>query len=75
MTRKAIGKQLSCFWRDLEAIDEKLSMGKTLTARQAERLNTIRTIYAQQKYMYDNRTHKVPDRIVSVSQPFVCPIV
>ena len=25
--------------------------------------------------MYDNRTHSVPDRIVSVSQPFVRPIV
>ena len=24
--------------------------------------------------MYDNRTHSVPDRIVSVSQPFVRPI-
>ena len=29
----------------------------------------------QQKYMYDNRTHSVSDRIVSVSQPFVRPIV
>ena len=40
-----------------------------------ERLDTIRTIYEQQKYMYDIRTHSVPDRIVSVSQPFVRPIV
>ena len=40
-----------------------------------ERLDTIRTIYEQQKYMYDHRTHSVPDRIVSVSQPFVRPIV
>ena len=40
-----------------------------------ERLNTIRTIYEQQKYMYDNHTHSVPNRIVSVSQPFVRPIV
>ena len=36
---------------------------------------TIRTVYEQQKYMYDNRTHSVPDRIVSVSQSFVRPIV
>lgn len=43
--------------------------------RQMERLDTIRTIYEQQKYMYDHRTHSVPDRIVSVSQPFVRPIV
>ena len=28
-----------------------------------------------QEDMYDNRTHRVPDRIVSVSQPFVRPIV
>ena len=75
MTRKAIGKQLSYLKRDLEAIDGKLLLGKSLTDRQMERLNTLRTIYQQQKYMYDNRTHSVPDRIVSVSQPFVRPIV
>ena len=38
-------------------------------------MGTIRAVYEQQKYMYDNRTHSVPDRIVSVSQPFVRPIV
>ena len=75
MTRKAIGKQLSYLKRDLEAIDGKLLLGKSLTDRQMERLNTLRSIYQQQKYMYDNRTHSVPDRIVSVSQPFVRPIV
>ena len=75
MTRKAIGKQLKYLRRDLHAIDCRLSLGKMLTAQQAERLDTIRTIYEQQKYMYDHRTHSVPDRIVSVSQPFVRPIV
>ena len=75
MTRKAIGKQLSYLKRDLEAIEDKLLLGKILTGRQTERLNTICTIYQQQKYMYDKRTHSVPDRIVSVSQPFVRPIV
>ena len=75
MTRKAIGKQLGYLRRDLNAIDGKLSLGKSLTTRQMERLDTIRTVYEQQKYMYDNHTHSVPDRIVSVSQPFVRPIV
>ena len=75
MTRKAIGKQLAYLRRDLDAIDGKLSLGKSLTTRQMERLDTICTIYEQQKYMYDHRTHSVPDRIVSVSQPFVRPIV
>ena len=74
-TRKAIGKQLAYLRRDLNAIDGKLSLGKNLPPRQAERLGTIRAVYEQQKYMYDNRTRSVPDRIVSVSQPFVRPIV
>ena len=75
MTRKAIGKQLSYLRRDIQFIDDKLSVGKVLNVRQTERLSTIRTIYEQQKYMYHNRTHSVPNRIVSVSQPFVRPIV
>ena len=41
-TRKAIGKQLGYLRRDLGAIAHKLSLGKALTARQLERLNTIR---------------------------------
>ena len=75
ITRKAIGKQLSYLKRDLEAIDGKLFFEKSPTDRQMERLNTLRSIYQQQKYMHDNRTHSVPNRIVSVSQPFVRPLV
>ena len=74
-TREAIRKQLNYLKRDLEAIDAKLSSGKQLTGRQAERFNTLRKIYEQQKYMYDNKVHSVPERIVSVSQPFIRPIV
>jgi hypothetical protein len=36
---------------------------------------TIHLLYEQQKYMYDHRTHSVEDRIVSISQPYVRPIV
>ena len=53
MTRKAIGKQLTYLRRDLNAIDGKLSLGKNLPPRQTERLDTIRNVYEQQKYMYD----------------------
>ncbi len=35
----------------------------------------IRKVYEQQKYMYDNKVHSVPDRIVSISQPYIRPIV
>lgn len=74
-TRKAIGKQLGYLRRDLKAIDSKLSLGKSLAPRQNERLSTIRTIYEHQKYVYDHHTHSISERIVSVSQPFVRPIV
>ena len=32
-------------------------------------------VYEQQKYMYDNRAHFVVDRIVSISQPYIRPII
>ena len=75
MTHKAIGKQLRYLNWDLAAIDGKLRLGRMLGAPVQERLETIRTVYQRQKYMYDHRTHSVPDRIVSISQPFVRPIV
>lgn len=36
---------------------------------------TILKMYGQQKYMYDHKVHSVPDRIVSISQPWLRPIV
>ena len=74
-TRQATRKQLQYLRRDLESIDQKLLIGKKLSERQEARLDTLRKIYEQQKYMIDHNTHSVPDRIVSVSQPFVRPIV
>lgn len=44
-TRKAIGKQLGYLRRDLDAIDSKLALGKTLNMQQTERLITVRTAY------------------------------
>lgn len=38
------------------------------------RLEVIPMVYAQQKQMYDNHTHKCEDRIVSLEQPHVRPI-
>lgn len=52
-----------------------LSKGKVLSKKQQERLGTIRTLYEQQKTMYDNKVHSVKDRIVSLSQPYLRPIV
>ena len=46
-------------------------MPKQLRAK----LETVKKLYDQQKYMYDNHTHSVSDRIVSISQPWLRPIV
>ena len=74
-TREAIRKQLQYLRRDLSIVDSMLQSGLKLSQKQQLRLETLRKIYEQQKYMYDNHTHSVPDRIVSVSQPFIRPIV
>ena len=36
---------------------------------------TIRKVYEQQQFMYKNDVRSVPDRIVSISQPYIRPIV
>ena len=73
--RKAIKKQLQYIRRDIGYIDQYLEEGKELSLKQDNRLGVIRKVYEQQKYMYDNRVHSVPDRIVSISQPYIRPIV
>ena len=72
---KAVGKQLRYLARNLTAIEAKLAQGRMLTKKQANRLSTIYNLYSQQKTMYDNHSHSISDRIVSVGQPFLRPIV
>lgn len=73
--RKAIGQQLRYLKRNLSSIDAMLAAGGQLTTHQQLRLETIQTVYAQQKTMYDARNHSVSDRIVSLSQPWLRPII
>ena len=40
-----------------------------------DRLNVIPKVYLQQKEMHENGTHKSDDRIVSLQQPHIRPIV
>lgn len=76
-TRKAIGKQLGYLRRNLSTIDFLLKHDGhgNLSARQSRELETIRILYNQQREMYQTRTHRIDDRIVSISQPHVRPIV
>ena len=75
--RKAIRKQLGYVRRNLMHVDnmlEKTGEG-VLLPRQVKWLETIRVLYQQQTEMYRMRTHRVDDRIVSISQSHVRPIV
>ena len=74
-TRGAIREQLQYLRRDLGIIQDFLNSGTVLNARQLKLIETLQTVYDQQKYMYDNRTHSVPNRIVSIHEPFIRPIV
>ncbi len=76
--RKAIGKQLRFVSRDLRIIAELAETTGGLTQlprRMYKELLVIQELYRQQQAMYDKRTHSVPDRIVSIAQPHVRPIV
>ena len=75
--RKAIGKQLCYLKRNLQNIDRMASKGLLvyLNKRQYRNLLVIKELYRQQLWMYENRTHKITDRIVSISQPHIRPIV
>ncbi len=75
--RKAIGKQLRFVRRNLKSI-RKLSKIVSLTKlsrRQYKDLLVVSELYRQQNLMYRNRIHVVEDRIVSISQPDIRPIV
>ena len=74
--RKAIGRQLRYVSRDLGYVDMFVRYNNvTLTEKQKNRLHVLQELYEQQKYMYENKTHSVKDRIVSISQPYIRPIV
>ena len=75
--RKAIGKRHCYLRRNLKNIDQMASEGLLmyLHKRQYRNLLVIKELFRQQLFMYENRTRKIADRIVSISQPHVRPIV
>lgn len=73
--RSAIRKQLGYVRRDLGYIDRYIADGIVLSKKDMKRLAVIREAYEQQKTMFENHTHTIPDRIVSLEQPYIRPIV
>ena len=73
LIRKAIKEQLGYIRRDLEAIEACDT--EYLSQKATQQLAIVRKLYEQQKQMYENKTHQVQNRIVSIHQPWVRPIV
>lgn len=73
--RKALRKQLGYVARDIRYLDEFMSNGYAMNSKEIDPYLTIIKLYEQQQYMYDNRVHSVEHRIVSISQPWLRPIV
>jgi len=77
VVRCALRKQLCYLGRNLRSIDKLLDAYTLMPfdIHQCKYMFVIRTLYAQQKQMYDSKTHSIEDRIVSIHQPHVRPIV
>jgi hypothetical protein len=77
LIRKAIGQQLRYVRRNPSHIEKQLAEAplEALSNRLQQHLETIRLLYAQQEEMHRKRTRSVENRIVSITQPWVRPIV
>jgi transposase, IS5 family len=76
--RNAIKKQLQYIKRNLSHISQLIENGATLlclSKREYKMLLVIAEIYRQQLWLYENKKQSIDDRIVSLSQPHIRPIV
>jgi transposase, IS5 family len=76
--RKAIKKQLQYINRNLGHIERLQTSGaklEWLNDQQYKMLLVVATVYQQQLSMYENKQQRVDDRIVSLTQPHIRPIV
>lgn len=75
--RRAVGSQLRFVRRNLNSINHLLDAHPVFPLKHKDQkyLQVINTLYDQQKQMHKNRQHTVADRIVSIHQPHVRPIV
>lgn len=75
--REGIGGQLGYVKRDLLHVEKLVAQVglNQLNTKQYHDLLVIQEIYRQQSAMYKNQSHSIEDRIVSISQPHIRPIV
>jgi hypothetical protein len=77
--RKAVGKQLNYVSRNLKKVELLLtdynSTDWIFTKHELKYLQVIQEVYRQQREMHSLKTHSTADRIVSIHQPHVRPMV
>ena len=79
--RKANGQQLRFVKRDIQTIHSMLDVYEQkkipfpLSFKELRYFWIVQTLYKQQKTMYDHHARSIEDRIVSIHQPHVRPIV
>lgn len=74
--RKSLRKQLNYVGRNIKTIHTLLDVvSNGLSYGQMKMFWIIQELYRQQKEMYETKTHRTSDRIVSVEQVHVRPIV
>ncbi|HQF12116.1 MAG TPA: IS5 family transposase [Paludibacteraceae bacterium] len=77
--RNAIKAQIGYVRRNFKTIDQMLEkepgLIELLSEKQKRELETIRLVYQQQEEMYREKKRHVENRIVSISQPYIRPIV
>lgn len=76
--KKAIKQQLRYLGRNLQHIENLIKGGSSLDLlrkTEQKKLESIQKIYEQQKWMFENNQRSIEGRIVSISQPYIRPIV
>ncbi len=76
--REVIKKQLQYIKRNLSHIEKLIEEGANLDSlnkRQQTSLLVVKKVYEQQLEMWEKKTQSVPQRIVSLTQPHIRPIV
>jgi hypothetical protein len=77
--RKAVGQQLNYVSRNLKKIEllltDYVSTDWIFNKHELKYLQVIQEVYRQQRQMHSTKTHSIADRIVSIHQPHVRPMV
>lgn len=71
--RTATRKRFSYVRRNIEYLEDYFSRG--YMPKDIPFILTIFRLYKQQEYMYRNKVHIVPNRIISINQPWIHPLV